>query len=54
MRYAIYIPPTTKDLAINLTMVGYGNWQNAITFTQAKNSDLVRALNGNQALVDNQ
>ena len=54
MRYAIYIPPTTKDLAINLTMVGYGNRQNEITFTQAKNSDLVRALNGNQALVDNQ
>ena len=44
MRYAIYIPPNTKDLAINLTMVAYGKRQNAITFTRAKNSDLFRAL----------
>ena len=30
MRYTIYIPPNTKDLAINLRMVVYGNRQNAI------------------------
>ena len=29
MRYAIYIPPNTKDLAININMVAY---ENAITF----------------------
>ena len=49
MRYAIYIPPNTKDL----TMVSYGNWQNAITYTRANNSDLLlvlKHLNGNQAL----
>ena len=44
MRYAIHIPLDTKDLAINLTMVAYGNRQNAITFTRANNSDLLRAL----------
>ena len=27
MRYAIYMPPNTKDLAINLTMVAYENRQ---------------------------
>ena len=44
MRYAIHIPLDTKDLAINLTLVAYGNRQNAITFTRANNSDLLRAL----------
>ena len=44
MRYAIYIPPNTKDLTINLTKVAYGNRQNAITFAWANNSDLLRAL----------
>ena len=44
MRNAIYIPPNTKDLAINLTMVGYGNRQNAITLARANNSDFLRAL----------
>ena len=44
MRYAIYIPSNTKDLAINLTIVAYGNQQNAITFARANNSDLLRAL----------
>ena len=44
MRYAIYIPPNTKDLAINLWMPAYGNRQNAITFARANNSDLLRAL----------
>ena len=44
MRYAIYIPPNTKDLAINLTMVAYGNRQNATAFARANNSDLLRAL----------
>ena len=32
MRHAIYIPPNSKDLAINLAMVAYGNRQSAITF----------------------
>ena len=44
MRYAIYIPPNTKDLAINLMMVADGNWQNAILFARGNNSDLLRAL----------
>ena len=44
MRYAIYLPTNTKDLVINLTMVAYGNRQNAITFTRANNSDLMLAL----------
>ena len=43
-RYAIHIPPNTKDLAINLAMVAYGNRQNAITFARANNSYLLRAL----------
>ena len=45
MCYAIYIPPNTKDLAINLTMVAYGNRQKVIAFARANNSDLLRALN---------
>ena len=32
MRYAIYLPPNTKDLATNQTMVAYGNRQNATAF----------------------
>ena len=44
MRYAIYMPPNTKDLAINQTMIVYGNWQNATTFARANNSDLLRSL----------
>ena len=32
MRYAIYMPPNTKDLAINQTTVAYGNRQNATAF----------------------
>ena len=44
MRYAIYIPPNTKDLAINQTMVTYGNRQNATAFARANNSDLLRSL----------
>ena len=43
MRYAMYIPPNTKDLAINLTMVAYKKWQNVITFARVNNSDLLRA-----------
>ena len=42
MRYAIYMPPNTKDLAINQTMVAYGNRQNATTFARA--NDLLRSL----------
>ena len=53
MRYAIYMPPNTKDLAINQTMVAYGN-------RQKRNSDraskqlfvaITETFNGNQALV---
>ena len=44
MRYAIYTPPNTKDLAINQTMVAYGNRQNATAFARANNSDLLRSL----------
>ena len=44
MRYAIYMPPNTKDLAINHTMVAYGNRQNATAFARANNSDLLRSL----------
>ena len=33
-----------KKLIINMTMVAYGNRQNAITFARANNSDLFRAL----------
>ena len=42
IRIAIYIPPNTKDLAINLTMSAYGNRPNAITFARANNSDLLK------------
>ena len=44
MRYAIYIPPDTKDLAINQTMVAYENRQNATAFARANNTDLLRSL----------
>ena len=44
MRYTIYIPPNTKDLAINPMMVAYENRQNATAFTRANNSDLLRSL----------
>ena len=44
MRYAIYMPPNTKDLAINQTMVAYGNRQNATAFGRANNSVLLRSL----------
>ena len=44
MRYAIYMPPDTKDLAINLTMVAYENRQNATAFARVNNSDLLRSL----------
>ena len=50
----IYIPLNTKDLAIELTMLAYGNRKNTMKFARANNSDLLRALigtfNGNQAL----
>ena len=44
MRFAIYILLNTKDHVINLSMVAYGNQQNAITLAQANNSDCLRAL----------
>ena len=44
MRYAIYMLSNTKDLAINQTMVAFGNRQNATAFARANNSDLLRSL----------
>ena len=44
MRYAICMPPNTKDPATNQTMVAYGNRQNAIAFARANNFDLSRPL----------
>ena len=44
MRYMIYMPPNTKDLAINQTMVAYGNRQNATAFARANNSNLLRSM----------
>ena len=44
MRYAIYMPPNTKDLVINQTMVACGNRQNATEFSRANNSDFFRSL----------
>ena len=38
MRYAIYMPPNTKNLAINQTMGAYGNQQ------RANNFDLLQSL----------
>ena len=38
MRYAVYMPPNTKDLAINR------NRQNPTAFGRANNSDLLRSL----------
>ena len=39
MRYTIYIPLNAKDLTIELTMVAYGNRQDATKFAQANNSE---------------
>ena len=44
MRYAINMPPNTKDLAMKRTMVAYRNRQNATTFVRANNPDLLRLL----------
>ena len=44
IRYAIFMPPNTKELAINQTMVTYGNRPNATAFARANNSDLLRSL----------
>ena len=44
IRYAIYMPPNTKDLPTNQTMVAYGNRQNATAFARANNFDLLRSL----------
>ena len=43
MRYTIYMPLNTKYLAINQTMVAYGNRQSATAFALANNSDLLRS-----------
>ena len=42
-RLSIYMLPNTKDLAINQTMVAYGNRQNATAFARANNSDSLRS-----------
>ena len=39
-----YIPLNANDLTIDLTMLVYGNQQNAIKFTRENNSDLFRGL----------
>ena len=44
MRCAIHMPMNAEDLTIELMMVAYGNWQNAIKFARANNSNLLRAL----------
>ena len=44
MRCAIHMPMNAEDLTIELMMVAYGNWQNAIKFARTNNSDLLRAL----------
>ena len=44
MRFAIYMPPNTKDLAIIQTMVAFRNWQNTTALARASNSDLLRSL----------
>ena len=49
MPYAIYTRPNTKDRAINLTMVTYGNRQNSITF-KLQFVASTETFNGNQAL----
>ena len=45
MRYAFYISPNTKDVAINRPMVAYENRQNAINFVVANDE----TFNRNQA-----
>ena len=42
------MPPDTKDLAINQTMVAYGNWQNA-TSKQLRFVATTETFNGSQA-----
>ena len=42
MLYAIYMPPNTKDLAINQMMVAYGNRQNAIAFARVNHTGWLR------------
>ena len=44
MRYVIYMPANTNDLAIIETMVAYGNLQNATPLAQANKSDLLWSL----------
>ena len=41
----IYILSNTKNLAINLMMVAYGNRQNAPAFARANYSNLLQSLN---------
>ena len=52
MRYAIHIPPNTKDLAINLAMVAYGNpakCNNVRTRKQLRFVASTEIFNGNQS-----
>ena len=53
MRYAIYMPPNTKDLAINQTMVENGNLlkRNSVRASkQLRFVAITEAFNGNQVL----
>ena len=52
VRWTIYMPPNTKDLAINRTMVAYGNRQNASVHVskQLRFVAITETFNGNQAL----
>ena len=53
VRYVIYIPPNTNDLAANLTMVACGNQQkrnNGRTSKQLRFVSTTYTINGNQAL----
>ena len=53
MRYAIYVPPNTKDLAIKQATVAYENWQkrNSIhTSKQLRFVAITETFKGNQAL----
>ena len=53
MRYAIYMPPNTKDLAINQTVVAYGNRQkrnSVLVSKQLRFVAITETFNGNQVL----
>ena len=45
------MPPNTKDLAINQTMVAYGNRQNATASKQLRFVAITETFNGNQVAI---